>query len=95
MVDSSQELGTAGHWLIINAVVAGMLIGSTDKTMLDVLMQEVGLRLLTLLCRHVERQRMPSADGGGDWEKLTCASQDTLRSRAMNGTIRLSAESSS
>jgi recyclin-1 len=42
----------------------GMLIGSTDKTMLDVFMQEVGLRLFTLLCKHVKRQRISSADGG-------------------------------
>jgi recyclin-1 len=41
-----------------------MLIGSTDKTMLDVFMQEVGLRLFTLLCKHVKRQRISSADGG-------------------------------
>jgi len=42
----------------------GMLIGSTDKTMLDVFMQEVGLRLFTLLCKHVKRQRISSGDGG-------------------------------
>lgn len=41
-----------------------MLIGSTDKTMLDVFMQEVGLRLFTLLCKHVKRQRISSTDHG-------------------------------
>ncbi|KAM0721707.1 hypothetical protein Q7P37_002632 [Cladosporium fusiforme] len=41
-----------------------MLIGSTDKTMLDVFMQEVGLRLFTLLCKHVKRQRISSNDHG-------------------------------
>jgi recyclin-1 len=35
-----------------------MLIGSTDKTMLDVFNQEVGLRLFTALCKHLKRQRV-------------------------------------
>lgn len=42
----------------------GMLIGSTDKTMLDVFMQEVGLRLFTLLCKHIKKQRIAASDGG-------------------------------
>ncbi|WPH03673.1 F-box protein [Acrodontium crateriforme] len=39
-----------------------MLVGSTDKNMLDVFMQEVGLRLFGVLCKHVKRQRI-SVDG--------------------------------
>jgi recyclin-1 len=39
-----------------------MLTGSTDKTMLDVFNQEVGLRLFTALCKHLKRQRV-STDG--------------------------------
>ncbi|KAI9795880.1 MAG: F-box protein: endocytic membrane traffic, recycling ReCYcling 1 [Piccolia ochrophora] len=39
-----------------------MLVGSTDKNMLDVFNQEVGLRLFTALCKHIKRQRI-SVDG--------------------------------
>jgi recyclin-1 len=39
-----------------------MLTGSTDKSMLDVFNQEVGLRLFTALCKHLKRQRI-STDG--------------------------------
>ncbi|RYC64985.1 hypothetical protein CHU98_g1185 [Xylaria longipes] len=35
-----------------------MLIGSTEKTMLDVFNGEVGLRLFTALCKHLKRQRI-------------------------------------
>ncbi|KAL9609125.1 MAG: hypothetical protein Q9167_006086 [Letrouitia subvulpina] len=35
-----------------------MLVGSTDKNMLDVFNQEVGLRLFTALCKHLKRQRI-------------------------------------
>lgn len=35
-----------------------MLVGSTEKTMLDVFNQEVGLRLFTALCKHLKRQRV-------------------------------------
>ena len=43
-----------------------MLMGSTDKTTLDVFLQEVGLRLFTLLCKHIKRQRIssPASTGG-------------------------------
>ena len=43
-----------------------MLLGSTDKTTLDVFLQEVGLRLFTLLCKHIKRQRIssPASTGG-------------------------------
>jgi len=39
-----------------------MLIGSTDKNVLDVFNQEVGVRLFTALCKHFKRQRI-SVDG--------------------------------
>jgi len=39
-----------------------MLTGSTDKNMLDVFNQEVGIRLFTALCKHLKRQRI-STDG--------------------------------
>jgi recyclin-1 len=40
----------------------GMLVGSTEKNMLDVFNQEVGLRLFTVVCKHLKRQRI-SVDG--------------------------------
>ena len=39
-----------------------MLVGSTDKHMLDVFNQEVGLRLFGVICKHIKRQRI-SVDG--------------------------------
>jgi recyclin-1 len=39
-----------------------MLVGGTEKTVLDVFNQEVGLRLFTALCKHLKRQRV-SVDG--------------------------------
>ena len=38
-----------------------ILIGSTDKKMLDVFNQEVGLRLFNALCKHLKRQRISVA----------------------------------
>lgn len=35
-----------------------MLVGSTDKSTLDVFNQEVGLRLFSALCKHLKRQRV-------------------------------------
>lgn len=35
-----------------------MLIGTTEKTMLDVFNGEVGLRLFTAICKHLKRQRI-------------------------------------
>jgi recyclin-1 len=35
-----------------------MLVGTTEKTMLDVFNGEVGLRLFTALCKHLKRQRI-------------------------------------
>ena len=39
-----------------------MLVGTTDKNMLDVFNQEVGLRLFTALCKHIKKHRI-SIDG--------------------------------
>ncbi|KAH8664289.1 exocyst complex component Sec10-like protein [Xylariales sp. PMI_506] len=39
-----------------------MLVGSTEKTMLDVFNGEVGLRLFTAICKHLKRQRI-NTDG--------------------------------
>ncbi|KAF2098763.1 secretion pathway protein Sls2/Rcy1 [Rhizodiscina lignyota] len=39
-----------------------MLVGSTDKNMLEVFNQEVGVRLFQALCKHLKRQRV-SVDG--------------------------------
>ena len=36
----------------------GMLVGSTEKMMLDVFNGEVGLRLFTAICKHLKRQRV-------------------------------------
>lgn len=40
-----------------------MLVGSTDKSVLEVFYQEVGLRLYALICKHLKRQII-SIDGG-------------------------------
>jgi recyclin-1 len=39
----------------------GMLTGSTDKTLLDVFVTEVGLRLFSTLTKHIKRQRISCA----------------------------------
>lgn len=38
-----------------------MLVGSTDKQMLDVFNQEVGMRLFGAICKHLKRQRVSVA----------------------------------
>ncbi|KAL5628649.1 hypothetical protein BROUX41_002040 [Berkeleyomyces rouxiae] len=38
-----------------------MLVGTTDKAMLDVFNGEVGLRLFTAICKHLKRQRISTA----------------------------------
>lgn len=38
-----------------------MLVGTTEKTMLDVFNGEVGLRLFNALCKHLKRQRISTA----------------------------------
>ena len=60
-----QDLGpteTAKRIVSLVSSHTSMLVGSTDKSMLDVFNQEVGLRLFTALCKHLKRQRV-SVDG--------------------------------
>lgn len=47
---------TAKQVIDIVSLHTKMLIGSTEKNMLDVFNQEVGLRLFTSLCKHLKRQ---------------------------------------
>jgi recyclin-1 len=54
--------GTAKRIVDIVSSHTSMLVGSTDKNVLDVFNQEVGLRLFTALCKHLKRQRV-SVDG--------------------------------
>ncbi|KAI9893985.1 MAG: F-box protein: endocytic membrane traffic, recycling ReCYcling 1 [Vezdaea aestivalis] len=62
---SKQDLGPSETAIRIVELVSAhtkMLIGSTDKHMLDVFNQEVGLQLFAALCKHIKRQRV-SIDG--------------------------------
>lgn len=61
-----------------------MLVGSTDKNMLDVFNQEVGLRLFGTLCKHLKRQRI-SVDGA---IKLIRYVIDTKSLVPMSGALR-------
>ncbi|KAL8911266.1 MAG: hypothetical protein Q9172_007703 [Xanthocarpia lactea] len=49
--------------MVVNIVSSHtkMLVGSTEKNMLDVFNQEVGLRIFTALCKHIKRQRISVA----------------------------------
>ena len=49
---------TAKHVVDVVSSHTKMLVGSTEKNMLDVFNQEVGLRLFTSLCKHLKRQRI-------------------------------------
>ncbi|KAF2842872.1 hypothetical protein M501DRAFT_1012261 [Patellaria atrata CBS 101060] len=66
--DPNQQVFDIGPTTTAKSVVnlvsshTDMLVGSTDKNMLDVFNQEVGLRLFTALCKHLKRQRI-SVDG--------------------------------
>lgn len=53
---------TAKQVVIVVSSHVSMLVGSTDKNVLDVFNQEVGVRLFTVLCKHIKRQRV-SVDG--------------------------------
>jgi recyclin-1 len=58
------EIGVTETARRVVAVVGahlGMLVGSTDKTLLDVFSGEVGLRLFTTLCKHLKRQRISTS----------------------------------
>jgi recyclin-1 len=56
------ESTTAREVVKVVSSHVSMLIGSTDKNVLDVFNQEVGVRLFTVLCKHLKRQRI-SVDG--------------------------------
>lgn len=55
------DIGPSKTALRVRDLVAShtsMLVGSTDKSMLDVFNGEVGLRLFTAVCKHLKRQRI-------------------------------------
>ncbi|KAJ5644130.1 uncharacterized protein N7484_006637 [Penicillium longicatenatum] len=57
----TMDVGVSGVAAAVVDVVSShtqMLVGSTDKSTLDVFNQEVGLRLFTALCKHLKRQRI-------------------------------------
>jgi recyclin-1 len=49
---------TAKQVVVVVSSHVSMLVGSTDKNVLDVFNQEVGVRLFTVLCKHIKRQRV-------------------------------------
>lgn len=49
---------TASRVIELVAHHTGMLTGATEKTLLDVFIAEVGLRLFTTLTKHIKRQRI-------------------------------------
>ncbi|EGX92526.1 secretion pathway protein Sls2/Rcy1 [Cordyceps militaris CM01] len=65
MLGGGLDIGPSGTATRIVALVSGhtgMLVGTTDKSMLDVFNGEVGQRLFTAICKHLKRQRV-SVDG--------------------------------
>ncbi|KAJ5925481.1 hypothetical protein N7454_008120 [Penicillium verhagenii] len=57
----TMDVGVSAVAIAVVDVVSShtqMLVGSTDKSTLDVFNQEVGLRLFTALCKHLKRQRI-------------------------------------
>ncbi|KAL8950077.1 MAG: hypothetical protein Q9222_003861 [Ikaeria aurantiellina] len=61
MIPEIMDIGPTQTARVIVDIVSShtkMLIGSTDKNMLDVFNQEVGLRTFTALCKHLKRQRI-------------------------------------
>jgi recyclin-1 len=62
VIDDIGPSATARQVVDVVSGHTGMLVGSTDKNMLDVFNQEVGLRLFSVLCKHFKRQRI-SVDG--------------------------------
>ncbi|KAI5795045.1 exocyst complex component Sec10-like protein [Geopyxis carbonaria] len=62
---SASDLGPSATATQIVALVSShtsLLVGATDKTILEVFNQEVGLRLFTSITKHIKRQRI-SVDG--------------------------------
>ncbi|KAL1980421.1 hypothetical protein VTN96DRAFT_4179 [Rasamsonia emersonii] len=57
----TMDVGVSEAALAVVDVVSShtqMLVGSTDKSTLDVFNQEVGLRLFAAICKHLKRQRV-------------------------------------
>jgi recyclin-1 len=64
-VHIQMDIGPSPTAVKIVEIVEGhtrLLNGSTDKNVLDVFNQEVGLRLFSAVCKHIKRQRI-SVDG--------------------------------
>ncbi|MCJ1357333.1 MAG: F-box protein: endocytic membrane traffic, recycling ReCYcling 1 [Icmadophila ericetorum] len=60
-VNQIMDISPSQTAVLVTEVVSAhtkMLTGSTDKNMLDVFNQEVGLRLFGTLCKHLKRQRI-------------------------------------
>lgn len=60
-ITNDPDIGPTTTAIRITELVAShtkMLVGSTEKTMLDVFNSEVGLRLFTAVCKHIKRQRI-------------------------------------
>ncbi|KIV78341.1 hypothetical protein PV11_10066 [Exophiala sideris] len=55
---SGQPTTTASRVIALVSHHTGMLTGATEKTLLDVFTAEVGLRLFTVLTKHIKRQRI-------------------------------------
>lgn len=49
---------TASQVIDVVSSHTNMLVGCTDKNVLDVFNQEVGMRLFTAICKHLKRQRI-------------------------------------
>ena len=63
-IDNVIEIGATPTAVQVVDIVSShtkMLLGSTEKNMLDVFNQEVGMRLFTALCKHLKRQRVSTA----------------------------------
>ncbi|KAI1621465.1 exocyst complex component Sec10-domain-containing protein [Exophiala viscosa] len=55
---SGQPTTTASRVIALVSHHTGMLTGATEKTLLDVFTAEVGLRLFSVLTKHIKRQRI-------------------------------------
>ena len=55
---STEPTDTARKVVELVSAHTQMLVGSTEKNVLDVFNQEVGLRLFATLCKHLKRQRI-------------------------------------
>lgn len=57
-VSDLSPTSTAQQVVALVSSHTSMLVGSTEKTMLEVFNGEVGLRLFTAVCKHLKRQRV-------------------------------------